>query len=157
MSTYQNQNQFKPTQVLGQLDLSINTNVKSVRIDPASVATVLTAGQAFKLVDTAGGVPIVDVAAITEKAYGICIHSSRKDTFVAGDYIDLACFGSVIYLEASAAIARGARVQNTVAGPTVALCVPGTNAQVGVVLDKATAAGQLVRVEVYPLAINSVP
>ena len=133
--------------------MCIRDSIKPVRINPASVATVLTAGQAFKLSNVAGQEVIVDVAAITEVAYGVAIYNPRKNVFVAGDTIDLACEGSVIFLETTAAIARGAGVANTVAGPTVATVNTATQATLGVCLDKPTASGQLARIEIKPSAI----
>jgi len=149
MATYQNQNQFKPTQLLGQQDLTVNNNIITCRIYASSVATVLTAGQAMKLVDQAGGVPVVDVAAITDLPFGVIVHNTRKDTYVAGDYVDVAAEGSYIYLETSAAIARDASVQNAVAGPLIATQT-STNSTLGIAVDKATAANQLIRIKIAP-------
>lgn len=150
MSQVQNLNQFAQTPVVGQQDQTVNNNIKVVQIDPASESTKpLVAGQAFKLVDVAGEVPVVDVAAITDEIYGVAVHNMRRDTFAKGDYIELACAGSVLYLEASAAVARGAKVQNNPDTPAVATLVAGTNASIGIMLDKLTAAG-IGRVEIAP-------
>jgi hypothetical protein len=155
VSTFQNQNQFAQTPVLGQLDFTVNPNIKSAKIDPASIATVLQAGQAMKLVDVAGTEVIVDVAAVTDKAYGVIPYNPRKNLYAAGDTIDLACKGSVVYLETSAAIARGAKVQLDPTGPTVAtLTSLATNCQIGQCLDKPTAANVLTRVEIDPQDAN---
>lgn len=147
----QNLNQFTQTPMVGQQDQTVNQNLKLVRIDPASTATVLKAGQAFKLVDVAGETPIVDVALVTEKAYGVAIHDVKRDTYLAGDYITVACVGSVLYLQTSAAVARGAKVQNDSTTATVAtLASLATNCQIGVMLDKPAAADALARVEIDP-------
>lgn len=149
MSTFQNQNQFAQTPVLGEVDLTKTFNVKSVKINPASVATVLQSGQVFKIVDIAGPEIIVDqCTALTDIPFGVAIYSSKKNLFVAGQTIEVACDGTVVYLEASAAAARGASVQLDSTGPTVATLVSPTNGKVGFLLDKPTAAGQLVRVEI---------
>ena len=151
MSTYQNQNQFAQTPVLGQVDMTSAINIKSVRIDPSSQATVLQSGQAMKIVDVAGTEIIVDVAAITEKAYGVIVYNPRKNLYAAGDMIEVACKGTVVYLETSAAVARGAKVMLDPTGPTVAtLAVLATNCMVGICLDKPAAANVLARVEVDP-------
>ena len=156
MSTFQNQNQFKPTPMLGSVDMTANPNIKSARLNPASVATVLTAGTPVKLVDVAGTEVIVDACAdVTEKAYGVIIYDLRKSTFVKGDTVDIACRGSVVYLETSAAIARGAKVQCAPAGPTVAtLASLGTNVMLGTCLDKPAAANVLARIEIDPQDAN---
>ena len=149
MSTFQNQNQFAQTPVLGEVDLTKSYNVKSVKINPASVATVLQAGQVFKIVDIAGPEIIVDqCTALTDTPFGVAIYSPKKNVFVAGQTIEVACDGTVVYLESSAAAARGASVQLDSTGPTVATLVSPTNGKVGFLLDKPTAAGQLVRVEI---------
>lgn len=155
MSTYQNQNQFAQAPVLGQVDMLSAVNIKSVRIDPASQSTVLQAGQWLKIVDVAGTEIVVDEAAVTEKAYGVIVYNPRKNIYAAGDMVEVACKGTVVYLETSAAIARGAKVQNTPAGPTVqTLTSLATNCQVGICLDKPTAANVLTRVEVDPQDAN---
>lgn len=155
MSTFQNQNQFRQTPVLGQVDATVNPNIKSVKIDPASVSTHLQVGQALKLVDTAGTEIIVDEAAVTDKCYGVIVYNPRKNVYAAGDTVEVACRGSVLYLEASAAIARGARVQNAPAGPTVStLTSYGTNCMIGITLDKPTGSGQLTRIEIDPQDAN---
>lgn len=151
MSTFQNSNQFAQTPVLGQVDMTVNPNIKSAKIDPASTSTKLQAGQFVKLVDVAGTEIIVDECAVTAKAYGVIIYNPRKNIYAAGDTVEIACEGSVVYLEASAAIARGAKVQNTPAGPTVqTLTSLATNCMVGICLDKPTAGATLTRIEVGP-------
>jgi len=154
MSTYQNQNQFAQTSVLGKVDETVNPNIKSVRINPASVSTVLQVGQAFKLIAGAANEILVDVAAITEKSYGVLIYNLKKNVYAAGDVIGIGCRDTVISLEASAAISRGARVQLDSTGPTISTLTAGTNASIGVALDQASGAGQLIRVEIDPQDIN---
>lgn len=153
MSLTQNLNQFAQTPLLGEVDFTVNPNIKSVKIDPSSVATVLQVGQWFKLVNVAGPEIIVDVAAATDVPYGVAIYNPRKNLFAAGDTIELGCAGTVVYLEASAAIARGANVQNDPTGPTVAT-LAASNAKVGISLDKPAANHDLTRVEVAPADYN---
>jgi hypothetical protein len=153
----QNLNQFKQTPVIGQPDWTVNQNIVPVRIDPAYVGALpLVAGQAFKLLDSAGPVPVVTpVTAATDTAWGVAVHSMKRDTFAAGEYIDLALVGSTLYMQASAAIARGAKVQIDPTGPTVAtLTNLATNASLGYTVDKPSAAGSMCRVYVNPLDPN---
>ena len=150
-----NQNQFAQTPVIGEQDLTVNQNIVEARIWASSVsAAPLVAGQAFALVDQPGSLPIVDVAAITAKAWGVAIHNMKGDTFVKGQAIELALVGSTIYLETAGAIARGARVQLTPTGPTITTATLGTNASIGYAVDKATATGQLIRVYIQPESIG---
>ena len=152
MSTtaHQNQNQFAPTPTLGAPDLAFNFNTKSAIIDPESVATGLQVGQAMKLV--AGAVPglLVDQAAAGDKAFGVIIASLKKNVYKAGQAVEIACRGNVLYLEASAAISRGALVENDPTGPTVKTKSAG--AVLGIALDQASGAGDLIRVEIDPAA-----
>ncbi len=155
MSTFQNQNQFTQTPVLGMVDMTVNPAIISVKIDPASVSTVLQSGQGFKIKDVAANEIIVDVVAnATEEVFGVSIYNPRKNLYNPGDTIELALSGSVVYLEASAAIARGAKVQLTPATPSVQTLVAGTNAQLGISLDKPAAAATLCRILIKPLDIN---
>lgn len=149
MATFQNQNQFAQTPVLGQVDLTgFGNNVFPAKINPASVG-LLQVGQAFKIVDVAGSEIIVDVAAIGEMAIGVLIYNPKKSVYVAGDTVDLAGAGTVVYLEASAAVARGANVQQDPTAVTVATRT-STNFRLGKMLDKPTAAATLCRVLIQP-------
>ncbi len=154
----QNLSQFKQSALVGQQDLTVNNTIISVRINPAYVGGLpLVAGQAFKLVDVAGQIPVVEpVADATETPYGVAIHTMKRDTYLAGDVIDLAASGSVVYMQTSAAIARNARVQVDPTGPTIStLTALPTNASLGLMLDKPTGANQLARVQITPLDKNT--
>lgn len=152
MATYQNQNQFAQTPLLGQVDLGSGpNNIVSARIDPSSSATAaqMQAGVPFKIVDVQANDIIVDVAAITDMAFGVIVYNPRKNQYAVGDIVELACRGSVVYMETSAAIARGANVQAATATGLVATRA-STNYRVGKMLDKPTAANQLARVLIDP-------
>lgn len=151
----QNLNQRTQTPMIGQLDQHVNNNVVASRIYASSTATVLVAGQAVKLVDQVGEIPVVDVAAVTDKIWGVICHTTKGDTFVKGDVVDVARRGSVMYMQASAAIARGAKVQLDPTGPTVAtLTSLATNCSIGICWDKPAAANAMCRVEIDPESAN---
>lgn len=151
MSTYQNQNQFVQTPVLGQVDMTVNPSIMSVKIDPSSSATQaqLQAGSVMKLVDVAGTEIIVDTCAITALAFGVIVYNPRKNLYAAGDTVEVATSGSVVYLETSAAIARGVPVQAATATGLVATRT-STNYGIGICLDKPAAANVLARVLIRP-------
>lgn len=155
MSIVQNQNQFTMAPVVGQLSAEPNQNIKSARINPSSIATLITAGTTVKLIDGAANEILVDVcASITADAvYGVIKSNLKKNLYAAGDIVEIACEGSVIYLECSAAVARGTKVATTVSGPTVATDVTSTHQITGIALDKSTAAGVAIRVEVKPSVV----
>lgn len=148
----QNLSQFKQSPLVGQLDWTVNNNVVPVRLDPAYAGGLpLVAGQVFVLANVVGEVPVVTPQAdATVTPYGVMIHTMKRDTILAGAYFDLALQGSTIYLQSSAAIARGAKVQNDPAGPRVATLVANTNASLGLCIDKPSAADQPVRVYIQP-------
>lgn len=153
--TVQNQNAFAQSPVIGQLDLTVNPNLKPVMIDPASVAGAeLRVGAWFKIVDKAGPQIMVDIAGATDVPYGVLPYDSRTGVYNPGDQITLACRGSVVYLETSAAIGRGGAVQQDPTGPTVAP-LAASNAKCGQCLDKPTGSGVLARIEVDPADYNT--
>ncbi len=143
-----NSNQFAQTPMLGSPDLAFNFNTKSVLLDPESVATKLQVGQAVKLV--AGAVPqiLVDQADSGDTPYGVIIFSMKKNTYTKGQTVEVACRGNVLYLEAAAAVTRGAAVENVPTGPTVQTQALG--GRLGYALDQASGAGELIRVEIDP-------
>lgn len=147
-----NQNQFAQTPTVGSPDLAFNFNTKSVLLNPDSVATKLMVGQAVKLI--AGAVPVilVDQAGAAEQPYGVIIFSLKKNVYAAGNTVEVACKGNVIYLEAAAAIARGAAVENVPGGASPVVQTKAAGARLGFCLDQATAAGQIVRIEIDPAA-----
>lgn len=156
MSLTQNQNQFAQTALLGQVTMAPNPSIIPVKIYIGSVATKLQAGQAVKLVDQAG--PEIQVDEVDDDStlpFGVIIYNPRKNTYAAGDTLEIALAGSVVYLETSAAIARGAKVMIDPTGPTVStLTGLPTNCELGICLDKPTASGQLARILLNPLDPN---
>lgn len=140
----QTSNQFAQTTEKGLLSEAINHNIFNVRIDPASVAT-LNGGAPIKIVDVAGEQIIVDLAtAAADDIFGFLPIGIKKNEFVAGDLYEVAINMSVMYMEASAAIARGADLEILPAGVKVVTQSAGTS--IGRALDKATADGDLIRV-----------
>mgnify|MGYP000863056597 FL=1 len=154
-ATVLNQNQFGLTPVLGSLVQGLPSNVKSVRINPASTATIIVAGQAVKLSDVAGAEIMVDVvaSATADAVYGVILFNPKKNTYVKGDLVEIACEGSVVWLETTAAIARGAKVATDYTGPTVATDTTSTHQITGVCLSKPTATGQLAAIEIKPSVV----
>jgi len=137
-------NQFDQTNEKGALDLAINQNLFDCRIDPASVATI-TAGAPLKIVDVAGERIVVDLATLAaDDIFGFMPLEIKKTDFVAGDLIRCAINLSVVVMEASAAIARGADLEIVPTGVKVVTNAGGTS--IGRALDKATADGDLIRV-----------
>ena len=150
-----NQNQFSKEKVLGQLDLSAAgiSRAFTMRIDPDSASEDIIAGTGVALKDGGandpGGVPLVDVvgADTTLATGGIIIWTPKQGTFDAGDLVQCAQVGDVMVMNAVGALARGVSVALDASAPGTIQAL-GSNAKIGVLLDKATAADQLVRVRI---------
>ncbi len=141
----QNPNQFVQSPEKGQNDLTINPSVFSVQVDAAQ-ATALVPGQLVKMSTTAGGVPkVIASAAVGDDHFGVVVFNRKTSSFPALSMMEVAAWGSVVYMEASAAITRGAAVAFAASGLKVATAV-STNTIVGRALDTASGDGSLVRV-----------
>ena len=142
----QGPNQFKQSGEKGLLDMKYNPMVMSVEIDQSSAGS-LVAGQAVKMVDSAGGVPkVVECSSDADDVFGFIIYDIKSQKFSAYDKCEVAFFkGSIMYMQSSAAIARYAEVAIVLAGQKIVTASTGKRI-VGRALDKATAADQLVRV-----------
>lgn len=141
-------NQFGMSLEKGLLTLS-KDNLFDVKVDDASVATLVN-GAAVKITNTTDSQITVNIAtAATDPIFGFVVYESRKNAHVAGDLIRIACIGSVMQMEASAAIARGATVEIIPTGEKVVTRSTGT--VIGRALDKAAADGDLIRVLISTL------
>lgn len=152
-----NQNQFAQTPIQGQMDLEgFGSNVIAAQVDNAQ-ATALVAGQAVKMATTAGGVPkVIGLAANTDQALGFIVYNLKDISYVANESVEMALFGSVMYMTAGGAITRGASVEVVQASSKV-ITTGGVNPVAGFALDKALADGDLIRVYIQaPFAqVNS--
>lgn len=146
MATLQVQNQFNQKPVQGQLDLLLNTETVSAEVDVTSAGS-LVAGQAVKIVDSLGGVPkVVECAADSDDVFGFINYSIKDRLFNAYSKVELSIFrGNVMYMTASAAIARNAKVMVVIASKKVATRAGG-GVCIGRAYDKASADGDLIRV-----------
>lgn len=145
----QNPNQFTQTPTLGMIDLRFPYNTVSVLVDASQVGSIY-AGSPVKLVDSAGGVPkVVGIAANSDEVLGFINFDVKTVAFTAGMPAEISMSGNVVYLYSTAAIARGAQVVPdnavTIGGVKSAAGATGSRI-VGWAYDKATAAGQLIRV-----------
>lgn len=143
------QNQFRQSVVKGFVDLGFSNNVVSCRVK-SNEATALKAGQAVKIVDSVGGTPeVTAVAADTDKVFGVVNYNIKNASFAAGSMVEISIPGNCVYMEASAAIARGASVMVVVTDEKVATGTEG-KAVLGMAYDKAAADGDLIRVILTP-------
>lgn len=151
------QNQFSLVTVKGALDLKFNLNTVACEVD-STQATALIPGQAVTIVDSAGGVPkVIAVSSDTDVVFGVVNYNIKNPSFAASMPVEISIGMNVVYMEASAAIARGADVMVVVSGSKVATATAG-KAILGKAFDKAVNAGDLIRVQLktFPFA-ESVP
>ena len=149
----QNPNQFGLTPVLGQPDLKVQPNAYFATINPDSVFTDFQVGTVVKLSPGASPAILVDSAANGETPEGVIVYNAKKNTYVAGDTVQVYAVGSVLYLQASEAIPRGSQVGFDNNGGTPYITVKGGGeAVIGIALDQAAAADDLIRVRIQPAA-----
>ena len=138
-------NQFALKKQKGNLTTAPDWNVLTCKIDAGQVGT-LTYGDAVKIKGTAAGQTTVEkVALATDDMFGFIVYSIRKNSYVAGDYVNVAFTDAVMFMEASAAIASGAPVQYDPTTSKIATQAAG-NTTVGIALQKATSTGDLIPV-----------
>lgn len=137
-------NQFNITQEQGAIDLQ-GLQVLSC-IVKSDESAALVPGQAVKLADVAGALPVVTtLTANTQESFGFVVSNIKKDSFAASERVEVAIGGAVLYMTAGGAIARGAKVEVVYTTKKV-ITTGGTNPVVGIALDKAAADGDLIRV-----------
>lgn len=136
-------NMFSMQPLKGALAMLLNTLTISVQLDPASSEDFVLPGEYLKIVDVAGPQIVVDKAGADEVAFGTVIYVPKKEKFYPGDTLEMAGAGSIQWMEAGAAIARGAQLESA---SGVKVIENAGNPICGFALDKATASGQLVRV-----------
>ncbi len=141
-------NQFSQTTEKGMLTPSYGGVEASFNAQVVSTeTTALVPAQPVKLSDTASGQMVVTaITAVTDSVFGFIPLNVRIDSYAALDNVKIATSGSVMMMEASAAIARGATVEAIIAGQKVVTKTTGT--ALGTALDKATADGDLIRVAI---------
>lgn len=142
-------NQFAEEPLLGMVDLATNFNTIAAQVDASETGT-LYAGSPVKVVDSAGGVPkVIAITAVTDEVFGYINYDIKSRSFVAGSMCEISQQGNVMFLYAGAAIARGVRVVPTLItnGGVVAASGSGGERIVGFALDKASAAGDVIRVK----------
>ena len=147
-------NAFGQTVAKGMCDLrNGGGNPVSCQIDVTSALGVdggvgLVPGQAVKLVTTAlGGVPkVVEATTDADDIFGFIVYDVKSTKFMRGDRCEvLAMRNGVMYMEANAAIARGAEIAVLIAGQKV-ITATATDRIVGRAFDGCSAAGKFIRV-----------
>lgn len=144
-----NPNQFAQTPEVGYLDLQTGLNNVLTCIHLAGEATALKAGQAVKLADNYTAIPSVEATTISEVAFGVAVVNLKDVDYPAEARLEVARTGTVMFMKASAAIARGADVQYDPATNKIATKT-STNGILGQALDKASGDNAIIRVTINP-------
>lgn len=141
-------NQFGQSVEKGMLDLQNGTknNVVSCLVK-STESTALVDAQAVSLVDNANPVPEVTAITSEEDAgnFGFIVKNLKDATHKASTMCEVAIAGTIMFMEASSAIARGAKVSYVVSGQKVKTQASSEKV-IGVALDKASTSGDLIRV-----------
>jgi hypothetical protein len=142
------QNQFNQTPLQGEMDLLTSPTIVAGVISSTSGGG-LVAGQSVKMVDGTSAAPaFVECAADTDDVYGFIVYNMKNATFEVGDAVEVAAMrNSVMYMTASAAVARNAQVMVVIASKKVATATSSKRI-VGRAYDKASADGDLIRVTI---------
>lgn len=149
-----NLNDFSISPAVGDVDLAHSTgeSIISVRFGYEETTGEIEAGEGVMLSDLGAndtpGAPIVAIrtSESTDPIYGVKIRSTKKATVEGGDVFEIAKRGAVVRFKAAGALARGVPVTLTLATPGQVEAV-STKTPLGITLDKAAAAGDIVRVE----------
>lgn len=122
-------------------------------VDP-SAETALVCGDVVTFASTSlKGVTVVEKADNTDTPCGVVVFNPIKSKFVANDKVSLFPVNAFVYLPAgSADLTLGAAVAINSSGQVVAA---STNAQVGILWTQPGAIGDLVAVQINPVAAAS--
>lgn len=145
-------NQFAQTPEAGYLDLQsgLNNVITSMNVVGASAA--LVPGQGVTLVDSFTAIPsVAAMTADTQIAWGFVVQNLKDADVPAEKPCEIARAGTVMFMTAGAAIARGANVSYQVATGKV-ITQATTDTIAGQALDKAAADGDIIRVIINPAA-----
>ena len=121
----------------------------NVQFYSATATDTLPVGAFVKLYgsSTSTTYPVAVVCAATDVPYGMVVYDIRKSAYKVGELFAIAKTGDTVWCEAAGAVAVGAKVQFTASGWKVDDSTTSTYAYVGVAKTAASAAGDLIQVE----------
>lgn len=151
-------NVFEQSPTVGQVAMISGAGPETmsvmVDLDSTVVAGDLKPGMAVELVDGTSPVPEVDLSTTPETSsdniIGIVVHNPKVGSYIAGDLLQIALTGAVVYMIAGATLDRGEKVglENPVSHSGISKVIAATNApdMIGTLLDKCVE-DDLVRVQ----------
>ncbi len=141
-------NKFAPTEeIKGRRVLPANTESISGIVD-ASQSAALLPGDPVKIVATSKGLPHFAKVGVGDVVAGFVEWNVIRPSYAAGKICQISMAGNVMYMEAGAAISAGALVNITDLSKVEIGAAAGAGSKLGIALEAATAAGQLIRVKI---------
>lgn len=140
--------------VKGQAAFLPNQPIIHNCIVASDASAALQPGDVVKFASTSlTGVTVVDKAANTDTPCGVVVFNAIKSKFEANDRVSLFPVNSFVYLPAgSAELTLGASVAINSSGQVVAA---STNASIGILWTQPAAIGDLVAIQINPVAAAS--
>lgn len=149
MATNLSLNQFAPNVPLpGMYAYMANLPQLHNCIVSSSQVTALAAGAIVTLdsASTNTNASVVKQAAVTDPIFGVVTYTPMTASFAAGERVGIARDNDVVWLPAAAAVNVGAELYFNTSNQVTSTPTAG-NSIVGKALTKATAAGDLIQVE----------
>ena len=146
-------NQFAPNaQVAGLYVYQANLPQPHNLIVSENQATAIVAG-AIITIDSSStnkNAPVIKQAAVNDRIYGvITYHPNEKgNSYVSGERCSAAKDGDVVWLPAAGSISAGATLYFNSSNKVTSSATPG-NSIVGIALTPASAANELIQVELH--------
>ena len=141
-------NVFAPTEeVKGRRVLPANTDSISGIVDDAQSDPLLP-GDPVKIVATTQGLPHFAKAAVGDVITGFVEWNVIRPSYKAKEICQISMTGNVMYMEANGAVNAGVKVNIVDLTHVTVGAVAGSGSAIGLALEAATAAGQLIRVKI---------
>jgi hypothetical protein len=145
-----NMSQFKLTNIAGVVMNPAANVIQAQVLSTYGTATYVSAGQVVAFGTATGDIPTVR-AVNTGFGVGIIVANAKRDKFYGNMVVGVAIDGSVITCNAGAAIMRGDVVgYGSTTNNLPNVTTMGSGNGIGIALDIASAAGDIIRVLVRP-------
>ena len=142
-------NVFAPTEeVKGRRVLPANTDSISGIVDDSQGDTALLPGDPVKIVATTQGLPHFAKAGVGDVIAGFVEWNVIRPSYKAKEICQISMTGNVMYMEANGAVNAGVKVNIVDLSNVKVGAVAGSGSAIGLALEAATAAGQLIRVKI---------
>ena len=142
-----NLNQFSLTNKAGKT-MNVNPDTISVRVSKDAAASLIAGDAVVPVASEVGAAPVVDKAALGNLILGVVLENPRQASFAARGMCEIGLKGTIVTMVAGTALNRG----DVYYIPSTGYVAGTSGVRIGVSLDVATAAGDIVRVQIDPKA-----